>query len=158
MKKTKIQWKYFIVLLAVPLLVGGLAAFLTRGQMEEFQMMNQPKLSPPSWLFGVVWTILYVLMGISSYRVFVSKSNYKSIALALYLGSLAFNFVWPIVFFNFQSFLVAFFVIVIMIVLVGLTIVFYLKCDKIAARLQIPYFLWLFFAGYLNLAVYILNR
>lgn len=158
MKKIKIQWKPFLVLIAAPLALGGISALLTMGQMEEFSMMSQPKLSPPNWLFGVVWTILYLLMGISSYRVFVSRSHHKSIALALYFGSLAFNFIWPIIFFNFQSFLVAFFVLVIMIVLVGLTIAFYLKCDKIAARLQVPYFLWLFFAGYLNLAVYVLNR
>lgn len=158
MTKTKIQWKPFLVCIAIPMIIGGLSSLVTKNQMKEFNLLNQPEFSPPGWLFPVVWTTLYLLMGISSYLVFTSKCRYKEIALALYAGSLAFNFLWPIVFFNFQSFVVAFLVLVIIVALVALTIAFYSKCNKIAALLQIPYLLWLLFAGYLNIAIYFLNR
>ena len=87
----KIQWKKLIICIAIPLLVGGLSALLTQSSMETFEMVNKPPLSPPGWLFPVVWTILYVLMGIASYLVLTSGKP-DDIALKAYGIQLAVNF------------------------------------------------------------------
>ena len=98
----KIDWKKLLLYLAIPLAVGGLAALLTGGGMGEYAVMNQPPLSPPGWLFPVVWTILYLLMGYASYRVLTTDTVPRLVdrALTLYGAQLAFNFLWPLVFFG----------------------------------------------------------
>ena len=103
----KIQWKKLIVCLAVPLAVGGLSALLTRGSMETFEAIAKPPLAPPGWLFPVVWTVLYVLMGIASYLVLTSgKPN--GLALFVYGVQLLLNFFWPLFFFNMHAYLFSF--------------------------------------------------
>lgn len=93
----KIQWKNLITCLAIPLAVGSLSALLTRNNMEAFDSINKPPLAPPGWLFPVVWTILYILMGIASYLVLMSKKS-NDTALTVYGIQLAFNFFWSIIF------------------------------------------------------------
>ncbi len=93
----KIQWKKLILCIVIPLAVGGLSALSTRGGMEIFQSLNKPALAPPSWLFPVAWTILYILMGVASYLVLVSEKPYHK-ALDIYGVQLAFNYLWPIFF------------------------------------------------------------
>ncbi|MBE7043676.1 MAG: tryptophan-rich sensory protein [Ruminococcaceae bacterium] len=126
--------------------------------MEQFAQLNQPPLSPPGWLFPVVWTILYTLMGISSYLIQQSDSPDKNTALRLYGIQLAVNFFWPILFFRFQAYLLSFFWILLLWVLIIVMIVQFYKIKPIAGLLQIPYLLWVTFATYLNLAIYLLNR
>ena len=103
----KIQFKKLIFCIAIPLAVGGISALLTSNTMETFSTINQPPLSPPAWLFPVVWTILYVLMGIASYLVLTSEKPNRD-ALTTYAIQLAFNFFWSIIFFNFELYLLAF--------------------------------------------------
>lgn len=103
----KIQWKKLIICLAIPLAVGGISAFLIQDSMETFDTLQKPPLSPPGWLFPVVWTILYILMGIASYLVLTSSSPNQT-ALTLYGIQLTFNFIWPLIFFNRQQYLFAF--------------------------------------------------
>ena len=99
----KIQWKKLIGCLAIPLGVGVVSALLTRNSMEQFSSLRQPPLSPPGWLFPVVWTVLFILMGIASYLVIVSGHPARSkTALTVYGVQLAFNFLWSILFFNWQ--------------------------------------------------------
>lgn len=154
----KLNWKKLIICLAIPLAVGGLAALLSGG-MGDFQSVNQPPLSPPGWVFPVVWTILYLLMGYASYRVLVSGAESHQIrkALTLYGAQLALNFLWPIIFFGFDLYLVAFLILIALWVLIFLTIRAFSKIDERAGDLLLPYLLWVTFAGYLNLGVFLLN-
>ena len=155
----KINKKLLILCLVIPLAVGGLAALLTGGGMDTFETLNQPPLSPPGWLFPVVWTILYILMGIASYLTLTSGGSVKSIrnAILLYAIQLAFNFLWPIFFFGLSAYLFAFVWLVVLWLLILATTVSFYRLSNIAGRLMIPYLAWVTFAGYLNLGIYLLN-
>lgn len=153
----KIQWKRLLVYLAIPLAVGGLAGILTKDSMMQFALVNKPPLSPPGWLFPVVWTILFLLMGLASYLVSRSDSAQKRPALILYAIQLIVNFFWSIFFFNFEWYLFSFFWLVLLWVLILLTIRAFWRVSPVAGILLIPYLLWVTFAGYLNLAIYLLN-
>ena len=152
----KIQWKDLITCVAVPLAVGGLAAFLTKNSMETFELLEKPALTPPGWLFPVVWSVLYILMGIASYLVLTSgKPN--DTALAVYGIQLAFNFFWSILFFNMGMYLFAFIWLVLLWLLILKTTILFYQISKPAGYLMVPYLLWVAFAGYLNLSIYLLN-
>lgn len=147
------------VSIAIPVAVGAIASFLTRDAMADFERLNQPPLSPPGWLFPVVWLILYVLMGIASYLVYRQGTEKMSVrqALAVYALQLFFNFFWTIFFFGFEWYLFSFLWLVVLWVLILCTIVRFRKLDETAAALLIPYLVWVTFAGYLNLGIYLLN-
>ena len=154
----KIQWDKLLKSIAVPLAVGGVSALITMDAMKSFGSLNQPPLSPPAWLFPLVWSILYVLMGIASYLVLVSdKPARAKTALTVYGVQLFFNFFWSIIFFNFEAYLFAFIWLIILWVLIIITTVLFFGIDKTAGYLMIPYILWVTFAAYLNLAIYLLN-
>ncbi len=153
----KIKWKELIISLIIPLGVGALSAYLTRDSMELYGNLNQPPLAPPSIVFPIVWTILFLLMGVSCYLVYTSNSLNKREALALYGVQLAVNFIWPLLFFNMQVYFIAFIWLLLLWVLVALMIWQFYKAKPLAAYLQIPYILWLTFAAYLNFAVFMMN-
>ena len=155
----KIQWKKLLIAVAIPLAVGGLAGLLTSGSTESFAAVRKPPLSPPAWLFPVAWTLLYVLMGIASYRIWVSVYSLekRKSALTIYAVQLFFNFIWPIIFFNLGEYLFAFVWLVALWVLIWLTKQSFEKIDAVAAYLLIPYLVWVAFAGYLNLGIFVLN-
>lgn len=146
--------------IAIPLLVGGLASLLSGGGMEMFASLNKPPLSPPGWLFPIVWTILYILMGISSYLIIVSDAEEKEKyeALVLYGYQLVVNFLWPTFFFNFRWYLFSLAWLILLWVLVLLMIEKFWGIDKRAAWLNVPYLVWLTFAAYLNAGIWWLNR
>lgn len=154
----KINWKALLISLAIPLAVGGLATLLSGG-MSSYKIMNQPPLSPPGWVFPVVWTILYLLMGYASYRVYTSGKNPEEVrkALIFYAAQLFLNFLWPIVFFGLGWYLTAFFVLAALWVMIYLTMRKFSAIDERAGDLLLPYILWVTFAGYLNLGVFLLN-
>lgn len=155
----KIQWKPLILCIAVPLLVGGLSAILTQGGMEAFNRVNKPPLSPPNWLFPVVWTILFTLMGLASYLVLTADKPWLTIrtALIVYGAQLAVNFCWSIFFFNLGLYLFSFIWLLGLWLLIGATVILFYRVVKTAGYLLTPYLLWVAFAGYLNFAVYLLN-
>jgi tryptophan-rich sensory protein len=154
----KIQWKKLIACIAIPLLIGGASALFTRENMQSFGELEQPPLSPPGWLFPVVWSILYVLMGIASYLVVTAEKTYlTNIALFVYGIQLVFNFFWSIIFFNLEMYLTAFIWLIILWVLILITTLLFYRIRKPAGYLMIPYLLWVTFAGYLNYAIYLLN-
>lgn len=152
-----IKWKPLLISILIPLAVGGLSALITGGAMEDFALINKPALSPPAWLFPVVWTILYILMGIASYIVWQSKSREKDSALRVYALQLFFNFFWSFIFFNLQNYLFAFIWLLALWVLIIITTVLFYRINKIAGYLMIPYLLWVTFAAYLNFAIYLIN-
>ena len=155
----KMHWKKLLVCLGIPLAVGGASALLSGG-MDAYKTVVQPPLSPPGWVFPVVWTVLYLLMGYASYRVLTSGAATEDIkrALTFYGIQLFLNFLWSPVFFGLQWALAAFFILVAMWVMIYLTIREFSKIDELAGDLLLPYILWVTFAGYLNLGVYLLNR
>ncbi len=154
----KIDWKKLLICLGIPLAVGGLSALLSGG-MTQYRAMNQPPLSPPGWVFPVVWTVLYLLMGYASYLIWTSDApqNEKRGALILYGAQLVANFIWPLIFFRAQMYLTALIWLVVLWVLIFLTIRAFSKINERAGDLLIPYILWVTFAAYLNLGVYLLN-
>ena len=143
----------------IPLSIGAVSGFISMGAMKDFAALNKPALSPPGWLFPVVWSILYVLMGISSYLVNKSNAPKEEIKSAnfVYAISLFFNFFWSIIFFNLKQYFLAFIWLLVLLFLVCYTIYLYYGISKTAAYLQIPYVLWLLFAAYLNYGIYTLN-
>lgn len=139
--------------------VGLLSGWLTReGTAVYAQTIAKPPLAPPGWLFPVVWTILYALMGIGAARVYLAPpSKARSLGLNLFVAQLVVNFFWSPIFFNLQAFGFAFFWLLLLWGLVFGMILAFRRVDPLAAKLQIPYLLWLTFAAYLNLGVWYLN-
>ena len=155
----KIKIRPLVIALALPLLTGGFAALISRSKMGLFDTVSKPPLSPPAWLFPVAWTVLYVLMGVASYRVFTARagSAEKNRALLLYGIQLAFNFFWTLIFFNLGAYWFAFVWLAALLALIAVTTVKFYGIDRPAAYLMLPYLLWVTFAGYLNLGIALLN-
>ena len=156
----KLDWKKLIVSLLIPLAVGGLSAFITPGDMDIYTKIERPPLSPPGKLFPIVWSILYFLMGVSLYIIWNSRarSDEKRSAFIFFALQLFMNFIWSPIFFSMQQYLLGFVVLVILWIFIIAMIISFKRISPIAAYLQIPYLLWVTFAGYLNLGIYILNR
>ena len=155
----KFNWKPYAFWIALAEGVGALSGGLTRDGIQQYnQTVTQPPLSPPSFVFPIVWGILFALVGIGAARVYQTPaSNARSRGLLLWLLQLAFNFLWSIVFFNLQAYGLAFFwLIALWLLILWMTVSFY-KVDRSAALLQIPYLLWVAFAGYLTFGVWLLN-
>ncbi len=155
----KIRWKTLIFNLAVPLITGAVSGFLTRSAMQQYGQLNQPPLSPPSAVFPVVWTTLFLLMGISAYLVTMKRSDrLKSFDLpAVYWIQLIVNFIWPLIFFNLSIYGIALAWLILLIILVIYMIFQFHDITPAAGWLQVPYLLWLIFAGYLNAGIWLLN-
>ena len=156
-KPTGKQYALFIGLSEA---VGLLSGLISReGTALYGQMALKPPLAPPGWVFPVVWTVLYALMGIGAARVWSApKTQARSRGLNLFVAQLIINFFWSPVFFNARAYGLAFAWLLLLWALVFLMIREFRKVDKPAARLQIPYLLWLTFAAYLNWAVWQMNR
>lgn len=149
--------KPYIIFVGSALAVGGLSALVTWNSMDNYARLVQPPSAPPGWLFPVVWTALFILMGIGAARVYIAGGPYRSVSLALFFTQLAVNFCWSIFFFRLEARLFAFVWLLLLLTLVLFMTAEFKKSDKTAALLQIPYILWLCFAGYLNLVIYLLN-
>ena len=149
--------KTYAISIASALAVGGLSALLTGDSMEKYKALNQPPLAPPGWVFPIVWTVLFVLMGIGAAMVCLSGSSSKKKPIAIYGLQLLVNFFWTILFFLLEARLFAFFWLLLLLGLAIWMAISFGRVNKAAGLLQIPYILWLLFAGYLNLAVYLLN-
>lgn len=140
--------------------VGLLAGLLTRSATQMFgQTAVQPPLSPPAIVFPIVWTILYALMGFGAARIRLSPpSQARGHGINLFIAQLIVNFFWPLIFFNAQAYGFAFLWLLLLWALVLWMILVWHKIDPLAAKLQIPYLIWLTFAAYLNFGVWYLNR
>ena len=153
--------KIYIVSIAIPIGIGLLSALLTKNNMMLYSDIVKPPLAPPALLFPIVWTVLYVLMGISCGIVYIHRDRNPEAArqgLSFYATSLVVNFAWSIIFFNIRAFFLAFIWLLLLLYLIIRTILSYLKVSTTSAYLQIPYAAWVTFAGYLNIAIWILNR
>ena len=157
--KSKLKPGLLAVTILAPLCIGGISAMLTGDMMKEYFFLNKPPLSPPGWMFPVVWTILYVMMGLASYLVMTSGADRSLIvkALVFYGIQLALNFLWSILFFNCSLYLWAFVELIAMWAAILVTTVFFFRASTPAGVMMIPYILWSTFAAYLNFAVYKLS-
>ena len=154
----KRKWISLIIALVIPVgLVGGLSALITSNSMELYSSFVKPPLSPPGWVFPVVWTILFILMGVAPWLVYRSDSPLKSPALFLYGAQLAVNFFWTLTFFGERYYSGAFLVLVLLWAMILITIRQFGRIDKRAGWLLVPYLLWVTFAGYLNFFVALYN-
>lgn len=156
----KHNWKPFAIGILITESVGALSGWLTREGTDIFnQTAIQPPLSPPSFLFPIVWGILYALLGIGAARIYLSPaSKERSMGLNLFAAQLIVNFFWSLIFFNAQAYGFAFLWLLLLWALVLWMILTFRKIDPLAAKLQIPYLIWLTFAAYLNYGVWNLNR
>ena len=139
----------------IPLILGTIVGFLLMDSYDFYQTLDRPFFAPPSWLFPVVWTILYLLMGISYYIVRNKSSN--PIIKQIFNLQLFFNLLWPIVFFIFEQLLLSSIWIVGLDILIIVMILVFTQVDKKAGYLQIPYLVWTLFATVLNISIFILN-
>ena len=154
MKKRNI----YIFFIATSILTGILSALITSSNMDIFGTVLKPPLTPPAVVFPVVWTILFTLMGISAARIYINNENKWNYSLTVWSIQLAVNFIWSIIFFNLQAFLFAFIWLLLLWVLILFMIILFYRQDKLAGLLQIPYLIWVTFAGYLTLSIYLLNN
>ena len=146
----------YIKAILLPVLIGALVGIITSGSMD-YNMLQKPPLAPPGAVFPIVWTILYILMGISYGILKVNNQTDEEIDWIYYI-QLAINALWSIIFFNFKCRLFAFvWIILLAVAVISMIRKFYSK-NKISGLLQIPYILWVIFAAYLNFGFYILNR
>lgn len=152
------KYKPYLVSIAIALAVGGSSAIFTAKGMPYYDMQEKPWFAPPNIVFPIVWTILYVLMGISAAKIWQTNDSQKKSALQIYAWQLAVNFFWSVIFFGLHQYFLAFLWLLLLIVLVVKMIFAFAEIKKTAARLQLPYLLWCCFAAILNFAVWWLNR
>ena len=151
--------KTLLLCLLVPLAAGGIGALLAGGFGGSYEAMYKPVLSPPGWVFPVVWTALYLLMGYASFLVLASEASMprKRRALTVYGVQLGINMLWPLFFFRLGWYTFAFVWLLALVAAVLLCRMLFRYIEKRAGDLLTPYLIWLFFAAYLNLGVAILN-
>lgn len=150
------KFKIYTKSILIPVLVGALIGFIT-SRFIDYTYLEKSFLSPPSIVFPIVWTILYILMGIS-YGILKTNSLVDFETNFIYYLQLFVNALWSIFFFVFKWRLFAFFWIILLILLVLAMIIKFYSKNKLSGLLQIPYLLWTLFATYLNLFIYLLNR
>lgn len=152
-----IDIKKLLFYIVITIIIGSLPSLFVVNKMMEYKELVKPPLSPPLIVFPIVWTILYVIMGISIYKIVKSDSNKKEEGKLIYFIQLVINSLWTLIFFGFKEYFLAFSWLLMLIVIVIFMIFIFYKIDKKAAYLQIPYFLWLLFAAYLNFGIFTLN-
>lgn len=153
------QWKVFAFWIGLSLGVGVLSGLVSRPGMEGFrETVTQPPLSPPAVVFPIVWTLLYLLMGIGAAQIWVLKpSELRSRGINLFISQLIVNFFWSLIFFDTRCFSLAFLWVLLLLGLVFWMIITWWKLETKAAKLQLPYMIWLLFATYLSGGIWLLN-
>lgn len=163
--KNDIRWGRLVISVLIPLTIGSLSALLSANGMKVYGTLNKPPLSPPGWVFSVAWSILYIMMGTAYYLVMETPKNKddlsrepKWVATVLYSFQLLLNFMWSLIFFRWELRLLAFAWLLALAAMVFLCVWVFMKANRLAGWMMIPYALWLCFAGYLNMGAYLLNR
>jgi translocator protein len=150
-----------IISIAIPLLIGFAGGTFTSAEIPNwYATLNKPSWQPPNWLFGPVWTTLYILMGIALYLVWKADANasLKQTAILLFAIQLILNFFWSIIFFNQHQIGWALVEIIVLWILILLTIFSFSKINNTAAWLLVPYISWVSFAAILNYTIWQLNK
>lgn len=158
MERKKTNFLALAICILIPLAVGFVSSMLTRNAQIAYARMALPPLSPPSWLFPIVWTILYILMGIASYLIYMSDNPCNGTALTMYAIQLVMNFFWSLIFFRSGTYWLAAVWLFVMWLIILLLIIFVKNISRGAFFLLMPYILWCTFALYLNIGVAVLNK
>lgn len=160
--KVKREFKIIPLLIniLIPILGGFIIAYLNHNTINIYNMLKKPFFTPPNIVFQIVWTALYILMGISAYRIFMRNKQGLDDGggYFFYLIQLIINFLWAFVFFTFRLYGVSFILLIVLIIFILITFVKFIKMDKIAGLLLIPYLMWVSYAGILNLFIWMLNE
>ena len=149
-----------IVNILIPLLGGFIVSYINRNSMDAYKSLKKFFLTPPDIVFIIVWTILYILMGIAAYRIYVKNKTSKDDngAYFFYLVQLILNFMWSFIFFTFRLYGISFLWIIILFIFVIITFIKFIKVDKTAGFLLIPYIVWIIYAGVLNYFIWFFNE
>ena len=155
----KADLKKLVISLSLPFLAGFIGSYFTAPAIPTWYAgLRKPFFNPPNWIFGPVWTLLYLLMGISFYLIYKSKkTNYTNLSYCYFFGQLVLNSLWSIAFFGLRNIGLALIVIFLLSILIFITIMLFEKINKTASYLLMPYFLWVLFATILNFSIFILN-
>jgi len=148
-----------IFIIAIPLIVGAVSGFLTRNNVYIYDVLIKPPFALPNYLFSVVWSILYLTMGIALYLFINANTNKSTIndGVTLFAFQLLLNFFWSIIFFNLRMYFLAFLLLVALFIFVAITVTTFFNTRKSSGILLIPYLLFLVYAGYLNFSIWYLN-
>ncbi len=152
--------KKLFVSILICVATGAIAGYITAGESsgEWFKALNKPSFQPPSWLFGPVWTFLYIMMGIALWKVWnTANSRERNMAITIFFAQLLFNFIWSIIFFSWHSVGLALIDILILWVLILSTIFSFARVSKTSAWLLVPYIVWVSFATILNYTIWKMN-
>lgn len=149
-----------LINISIPVLGGFIVGYLNHNTMNTYDMLKKPFFTPPNIVFPIVWTILYILMGIAAYRIFMrnKQGSNDDGGYFFYLIQLMVNFLWSFIFFTFRLYGISFILLIVLLILILITFVKFIKIDKIAALLLIPYLIWVSYAGVLNLFIWMLNE
>lgn len=150
----------FLICLAIPLLIGFIGSQFTMESVKTWYLtINRPSFNPPNWVFAPVWTTLYVLIGIASFRVWQRRKTAEWFhwAVIIYFVQLIFNLMWSFIFFELHQIGFALVEIILLLLLIVINAFIFYRFDKLAAWLFLPYFLWVSFATYLTYSIFILN-
>lgn len=151
-------WMKAVLSSLVCFALGTASGLITAGEITDwYALLNKPSWNPPNWIFGPVWTVLYILMGIAFARVWHSDHSLKKYAMTLFIGQFLLNLLWTPVFFGLHKLLVALVIILLLLGLLIYTTHTFSKIDKTAAYLLVPYILWVSFATILNGTIWSLN-
>lgn len=148
-----------IIAILLPMLVGGVSGFLTANSITDwYTTLKQPSFNPPNWVFGPVWTTLYLIMGISLYRIWcLPISEERNKAIKIFALQMTLNFFWSLIFFKWHLIGLALVEILVMWLMIAVMIHQFKKLDAASGYMNIPYLLWVSFASVLNVAYFILN-
>lgn len=151
------RWKYYAFSILSALLIGALGSLITSQGMAIYDQAIKPPLTPPDWVFPLVWTILYTFMGIGFARSLLQNHKVQPVASFIYTAQLLVNFSWSVLFFGTHTYGLALLALVLLCILIATMIYVFYTIDPVAGLLQIPYFIWVCFAGYLNTMIWLLN-
>lgn len=156
------EFKFFPLLIniLIPLGLGSLVGYLNKNTVSIYNDLIKPIFAPPAIVFPIVWSILYILMGIAAYRIYMRNKQGVDDdgAYFMYIVQLIVNLAWSFIFFTFRLYAVSFLWLILLFILVVITFIKFMKVDKIAAFLLIPYLIWLLFAGALNFFIWFYNE
>lgn len=157
MTKRSPNWILLIASIIVVELVGSLSGILSGDIKAIYNNLTLPPLAPPDFIFGIVWPILYLMIGIVGYLILRDRTNARQNNLILFISQLVLNFIWSIIFFGASNRWISFLIIIVLDALVTWCVKKFWQTSKLAASLMVPYLIWILFATYLTLGTAILN-